>query len=111
MQFLICTNTTYYYLDPVAQLCIECAIIPKCILCMNSTYCTNCSVGYFINTSNLCDFINCTSTTTNCILCLNASACSICDYNISYYLDVNTSTCQYCDNSLNKYINISSPGK
>lgn len=108
MQYMICTNTTYYYLDIPNQICIECNIIDHCIRCLNSSYCLECVAGYLLNSSHLCDVIQCGIP--RCVVCLNATACSLCDYNSSYAVNA-AGTCSLCDNTLNMFINMSSPNK
>ena len=85
--------------------CLSCSVaIPYCTQCLFAGQCTQCEVGYYVNSTLLCQQYICAIT--YCDICLNSSACYQCD--IGYYVNL-AGSCSLCDNSLNLFINSSSP--
>ena len=56
-----------------SQKCEE--VIPNCLNCYNSTNCTQCKIGFYVNSSNLCD--PCSKVTSDCSRC-NSTHCMDC---------------------------------
>ena len=50
------TCTTGQYLNVASQSCLSCSTaIPNCLSCYFAGHCTQCQIGYFINSSLLCE--------------------------------------------------------
>ncbi|KAL4456738.1 hypothetical protein ABPG73_014764 [Tetrahymena malaccensis] len=92
--------------NPNQKYCRQCN--SSCKTCQNSTYCTSCKDGYYLNNNT------CLSCDSSCLTCNGSgpSLCIICSQANSYISIMQNSNCvSQCDLSIGQYIDTTNPNQ
>ena len=86
-----------YYLTSTATCDLCSTPMPQCVTCTDYATCLTCSIGFVVNSSNLCSCDPVGNNLTYCQTCTSLTVCTLCVSNL-YFLSPTNFSCYLCQN-------------